>query len=60
MKRNQIRQVVALATFFSILFGASAKVWGYSYGKTFLIIGLILFIITIALMVPKDDGFLDH
>jgi hypothetical protein len=60
MKKKRIIVLMALLTFFSILSGASLKVWGYSMYDEFLMTGLISFVITIILAIPKDNSSLDN
>lgn len=59
MKRVKIGVTAAFIAFFSTIFGASSKVWGYSFGETFLTIGLIMIVVAIVILLPRDNSFLD-
>ncbi|MFC4635010.1 hypothetical protein ACFO3O_13900 [Dokdonia ponticola] len=60
MKKNKYVLLLGLIAFFSILTGASLKIWDYEIGNDFLFIGLVVTMIIVFLAIPKKKSFLDR
>ncbi len=60
MKTIKIRFVLGLLALFSLLFGASLKLWDYPYHDLFLVVGILCAIAIIISLIPKGNSFLDN